>query len=125
MEDKLITSHTDLSLRIMHLKSEKFRQEEALKHDFQELLYTLNPVSVLKESLHDMAEEKEVQLDLVKVGLNMGANLIIDKVLGKNRSIKGFFSSLIVEKLAASFINKNSSKVLSGIAHVLHPREEE
>jgi hypothetical protein len=125
MENIIITSHTDLVMRIMHLKQEKFRQEEELKYSFKEFAYSLNPVSLVKQTLHDLAGDSEVQYDLTKVGLNLGANLIIDRILGKNSSIKGFLSALLVEKISASFISGNLSKIVSGIRKLIHRRTDQ
>lgn len=124
MENKKITTHAELCLQIMHLKAEKFKQEEELKHTFKEFVYTINPVNLVKNSLHDLAVDKEVQFDLAKVGLNMGANFLINQVLGKNRSIKGFLSSMLVEKFSSSYINNNVSKIISGIGNFLKPKRE-
>lgn len=115
MERQEISTHTELAIRIMHLKAEKFRQEEVLKNSFREFFYTLQPSSIIKETIHELSQDKEVQFDLAKAGLNMGANFIIDQVLGKNRSIKGYLSSLLVEKVSGSFINDNVTKIMEGI----------
>ncbi|HEV7231016.1 MAG TPA: hypothetical protein VGO45_06800 [Bacteroidia bacterium] len=115
MERQEISTHTELAIRIMHLKAEKFRQEEVLKNSFREFFYTLQPATIIKETLHELSQDKEVQFDLAKAGLNMGANFIIDKVLGKNRSIKGYLSSLLLERVSGSFINDNVSKIMEGV----------
>jgi hypothetical protein len=120
MESREISTHTELAVRIMHLKAEKFRQEEVLKHSFREFFYTLQPASIIKETLHELSQDKEVQFDLAKAGLNMGANFIIDRVLGKNRSIKGYLSSILIEKFSGSFINDNMTKILEGVGKFMN-----
>ena len=112
MENKLITNHAELVLRIMHLKSEKFSQEEELMHSFKELTYMLNPATIMK----NMAGDKEVKTSLAKAGLSLGSNYLIDKVLGRNRSIKGFVMSVFVEKLSNMIIN--NSGVISKIGRM-------
>ncbi len=123
MENTKISGHTELLLQIMHLKGEKFRQEEELKHSLKEFAYSLSPAQIVKDSLHKLASDKEVRVDLGKVGLNMGANFIIEKVLGRSNSIKGFLSSILVEKISGSIINNNSSKIISGISNLLFPKQ--
>lgn len=120
MDNINITSYDDLVLHIMHLKVEQFKQEEELKHTFQDFISTLYPSSIVKATLHKLATDKEVQFDLTKVGLNMGTNLIIDQIFGKNRSIKGFLSSALIEKFTSSFINNNTSKIMSVIGNLIH-----
>ncbi|MDZ4757929.1 MAG: hypothetical protein SGJ10_07310 [Bacteroidota bacterium] len=119
-----ITNHTDLALRIMHLKSERFDQETELKHTAKEFVYHLSPINMLKGSIRELASDREVQRDLTKVGINMGTHFIIDKVLGKNRSIKGFLSSLLVGNIASSLISNNMPKIISGISKLVHRKPE-
>ena len=122
--DTAITNHTDLVLRITHLKASKLRQEEDLKHIFSTVIGTMNPVSILKDSIHELAENKAIQLDLTKVGLDIVTNFVIDKVLGRNRSIKGFLSSVLVEKLSGSFINDGTAlKIIMGIKNWLSKKK--
>jgi hypothetical protein len=120
-----ISSYEELSNKIVALQADKFKQETALKHSLQEIAATLNPLSVLKSSLHKLAETPEVRVDLTKVGLNIGADLIIDKVLGKNRSIKGFLSALMAEKMVASYINNHAPNLVEGIKKWLEKDNEE
>ena len=119
MRNKEILNHVELSLRIMELKSEVLLQQDNLKYTFKGFLFTLNPISIVKESIHELAKDKEVQFDLTKVGLNLGADFLINQVLGRNRSIKGFLSSVLLEKLSNTFINKNASGIISGISKLL------
>lgn len=122
MENTEISSHTELVMHIMQLKQEKFRQEEKLEYSIREIAYSLNPVMLTKKYLHELAEDSGVQFDLAKVGLNLGANLLIDRILGKNSSFKGILSALLVEKLSATFITKNLTKLISGISRLIHRR---
>lgn len=115
-----ITIYTEVTMRIMHLKQEKFRQEDELKDAFKEFVYHLSPVSMVKQSLHQLAQDREVQFDLTKIGLNLGANFLIDRILGKNSSFKGFLSALLVEKISDSFINNNLSNLISGIRRLIN-----
>lgn len=127
MENKNISSHTELVLRIMELKAEKFNREEELRTSFKEFVYTLNPISLVKESLHNLAEDREVKFDLAKIGINLGANFLIDKLLGRNRSIKGFLSSVLIEKFSSFFLNNdnNISKIVSEVSKLMHPKSEQ
>jgi len=120
MENRKILSYMDLELQILLLKMDKTRQEEKLKLNVKEFINALSPASIVKNSLHELAGDKEVQVDLLKVSLNTGANFLIDKVLGKNKSIKGFLSSLLVEKVSSSLINNNASKIVSKIGQLLN-----
>lgn len=120
MENIKITNHTQLQLHIMHLKSKKLSQEIELKHSVKEFVYSISPIAIVKDSLHSLVQDKEVRMDLTKVGLNIGANFLIDKVVGRSRSIKGFLSSILIEKISTSFINSNASSIISGISKIIH-----
>ncbi len=109
----------------MQLKAQKFSQEEELKVKVKELAVGFNPVTMLKESLHNIASDREVQFDLAKVGLNTGATFLIDKVLGRNNSIKGFLSSLLVGNLSSSLIENYAPQIISGISKLLSKKTEQ
>ena len=120
MEIKAIKNYEQLSARIIILKSERLRQEQILKYSVHEFISSLNPISIVKKSLRGFATDKDVQIDIAKVGLNLGANLLINKVLGKQGSIKGFLSSLVLQKLSSAFIKNNESKIMSTINILLN-----
>jgi len=95
-----ITDHATLTERILQLREDK-------KIEFS----SLNPFNMLKQSLHEFVEDKDVKTDILKAGVNIGANLLIDKSLGKYRSIKGFLSSVLVESISTPFIYSGLSKL--------------
>ena len=113
MENIDIYDHASLVTQIQQLRTLKKIQEEELKNCFSEFVDSLNPVTLVKKSLHDLADNKEVQFDLAKVALNTASNLVIDSLFGKYKSIKGFLSAVMVEGVSNNFINNSSIKVLS------------
>lgn len=108
-----ISGHAQLSQRILELREEKQNQEAELKQKINTAVDSLNPLYMLKQSLHEFVEDKNVKTDLLKAGVNIGANLIIDKSLGKYKSIKGFLSSVLVENISTPVIYSGLSKLLS------------
>ena len=123
MTNTEISGHASLILRIAHLREVKSSQESELKESFKDLVVTLNPISIVKSSLHDLASDTNVHLDLVKVGLNVGTNLIINQVLGKQRSIKGLISSTLVEVISTALINNNATGIVSGISSFISQKQ--
>src|SRR4051812_33041590 len=101
LEGVVITNHVQLMHRIMHLNAQKAEQEERLKHDFKTLYYSLHPVMLLKDSLSTFASDQGVQTNVAKIGLRTGVNFVIGKILGKRSSVKGFLSSLLLEKVVS------------------------
>ncbi|MBL7936374.1 MAG: hypothetical protein JNM51_11275 [Bacteroidia bacterium] len=124
MKNIHITNHAELMLRIMQLKSEKLSQETELKHSAKEFIYSISPVSIVKDSLHELAQDEDVKFDMTKVGLNIGANFLIDKIVGRNRSIKGFLGAMLIEKLSSKFINNNTSSIISGIGRLISAKKK-
>lgn len=122
MENRKICTYDQLQIQIATLRNEKSYLEEDLKHSFFTFIATLNPLSFVKNSLHTLATDTEVQFDLAKVGLNIGANLIIGQVFGKYRSIKGFFRSVLAENVSSYFINSNAGKIVSVIGRQISER---
>jgi len=61
----------------------------------------------------------EEPLELVKLGVNKVINLIIDFTLGRNRSVKGFLSTVLVEKFTTSLVNNNLINIISAISSML------
>lgn len=111
--------HAELLLRISQMREEKNRQEEELKVSLKEFANTLNPVSIVKESLHEIARDKDIQFDVVKVGLKMGVTLLMNMAFGRTRSLKGHIGIVVVEKISASLINNNVSEIVSGVRSFL------
>ena len=124
MENTPITNYNELLLRIRQLKEERSIQKEQLKYAFEEFTDTLNPISIVKGSLNKLVKDKDVHVNLAKAGLNLGTNFIIEKVLGRSRTIKGFLSSILLEKISTPFINSNASKITSGISKLMHSKGE-
>jgi len=115
MENIQLSNHAELLLRIEELKARKHSQEEVLKEKFQLITSSIDLLSLFKGG----SMNKNPEFDIVKVGLNTGVNLIIDLVLGKNRSIKGFLSSVLVEKFTSILINNNLMTIISGVQNLI------
>lgn len=99
-----------LKKSIMHLKALKINQEEALRNDITELINSVNPVLIVKNSLKDLASDKEVQFSLVKVGLNLGAELLTAKLFGKQNSLPLFLGMKLAKKIVSYFLKDKSAK---------------
>lgn len=123
MEKITIRNHQELLARIHALKVEKIACEEELKVTIKQFVTSLNPLAMMKESLHELANDKDVRLDASKVGLNIITSFILDRLLGRQRSVKGFLSSLLIEKLATIFIAKNGAPIVEELRKWIRPTE--
>lgn len=100
-----LTEHEALHLRISKLRQEKELQEKELVAAWKNFANSMNPVEIIKDSLLKLTHDPEIKTELSSVAMHAGASLIIGKVLGKHRSIKGYVASVIVEKLYFSFVD--------------------
>ena len=108
MENTPITNYNELLLRISQVKEERSIQKVQLKYAFEEFRDTLNPISIVKGSLNKLVNDKETHVSLAKAGLNLGTNFIIEKVLGRSRSL------LNRRKRARLFATEFASRTLAG-----------
>lgn len=111
METKVISCDQDLMDRIAELKIIKADQEAKISAQFVDLKGSITIGGIIKESVAHIASDKDTKSDLLRIGTNMGANFLIEKVLGSNNSIKGFLGSMLAEKVSKSFIGKMIAKI--------------
>lgn len=116
----IITNHTELLLQIEELRYLKNIQEDKLKQTFSELGNVINLVSMIKGESNNNSQN-----DLLKTGVNMAVDLVIDLTLGKFRSVKGFLSSVMVEKFTTLLINNNLGNMISGITQLIHKKKKQ
>lgn len=121
MNTNTINSYEELLLQISTKKQIKLEEEAELKCLIKDFVHSFSPSSIIKNSLHELNHDKEVGFDLAKLGMNIGANLLIDKTLGRNKSIKGFLSSLLIEKISSVLISRNGSKIVTSIKNFISP----
>lgn len=110
-----VNEHEALLLKISELRLEKEHQEEELKLAWRNFASSMNPVDIVKNSLYKLTHDPEIKTELGSAAMNAGASLLIGKVLGKHRSIKGYIASVIVEKLYFSFVGSPLFRAVTGI----------
>lgn len=116
-----ISDSVKLKERIMELNSQKYEQEEEIKHDFKELRYSLTPGNLIKESISMgrskavLDKDNDLTHDFVKQSVNLGLTYAIGKTFGRSASIKGFVASMIAESVTKYIVNNNTDKVIAGI----------
>lgn len=115
MDTTKILNHQDLTILIQQVRELKGTQDKELKENFTAFINSVNPIQVAKSTLHEFVKDKGVQFDLLKGGMNLGADYIIEKVFNKENSVKGFLSSVILENVSSALIQKNAPKIVIGI----------
>jgi len=119
MGKNIIVNQSELVLRIAELKMHKEIQEEVLADSFKEILVTLDLALFFTKSTNHNGLQ-----DVAKSGINAVVDLIIDLLLGKHRSVKGYLTAIIVEKFSAMLINNNITTIISRITSFFNKKNE-
>jgi hypothetical protein len=122
MENTSIKNHAELVLRLAELRSEKESQELIVKCNFTDFISSIDLVSFFKRSGTTNNGETH---ELLKTSLNMVLNLLTGLVLGKNRSIKGYLSSLMVERFTTMVIDNNLINIVAGIGSMIFKNKKQ
>lgn len=111
----VITNDIELHQRIMKLNNLKEEQEQIIKRNVREVVYSMHPSMIFKNIVNKFSEDTESTNDLKSIGLSLGKDFLIAKLFGKGGSIKGFISSLLIRKATDYIINNHSDLIASGI----------
>ncbi|MBI2269114.1 MAG: hypothetical protein HYU69_02020 [Bacteroidetes bacterium] len=114
-EKKAINNYIDLQRRIMQLRVQKYDQEQELKKGIKEIYYTIHPLTILDNLLHKLSQNNEVKRDLKSISLNAWASYFIGRIFGRSTSLKGFLSSVIIEKVAVPVLDKYSTSIFNSL----------
>ncbi len=109
----------------MHLKSDKFEQEQEIKRNFQMLGQSLNPMNVIRNSIQGLTKDNEVKTDLAIMVVKLGTNFIIHRVLKRYGGIVGFVGSIVLGKLSTSLIRNNIPHLITGVSNLLHSKRND
>jgi hypothetical protein len=110
-----IKNHTELKFRIMQLNSLRAEQELEIKRGIKELYHTMQPLNLLKKTISDFASDKQVTFDAAKIGLDLGSDFLIGKLLGSNMNIKKYLSALVLQKASDYFLARHPEKIAWGV----------
>ncbi len=115
MENTPIVTHSDLLRQLEVFKLEKEIGEEMLKIRFMDVVTSFNIVSLFKAST-----KEDYPFEFAKSGVIMVVNLFTNLMLGKHRSIKGYLSSVMVERFTTVLIENNFLPIIAGISSLLN-----
>lgn len=103
MKTEIVTP-VDLSARILELKSKIHQQEEDIKNQFSEAMHSISPGNLIKSGFKKLTELPVSAPDLISSGLNMGANILSNKLLGSSNNT--------VKTIAAQALNYGANAIL-------------
>jgi len=110
-----ISDHTQLMYAIMQVNASKAEQEEEIKYQLKEIYYSFQPATLVKNALKSAMHNPETQKNLAQAALEIGTDFIISKVFKKSNSLKGFLTSILMEKVAGFAFNGKSEFINNGI----------
>src|ERR1017187_1114693 len=113
MSRSKIHTYEELTHRITELTTIKDAQEIELKSNVKELYESFQLKNILKNTVKDLANDKGFSQNGFKAATDMATDFIVGKIFNKNNSIKGFITTLLVEKLLTPLIKNNKDKILS------------
>ena len=110
-----ISNHAELKFRIMQLNSLRAEQELDLKNGVKELYLSMHPISIIRNTLAGLASDKQVQFDAAKIGLNIGSDFLIGKLIGSNLNLTKYLSSMVLQKASDYMLNNHPEKIAWGV----------
>ena len=118
MKTNNITNHRELMIRIEQLKIESRQNEIELTNSVHEFVDGLNPVSIIKNSLHKLTHNDEIKKDAGSLGLNFGLDFLINKIFGRSKTLKGFVGTLFLKGVSGTILNTYSENIINYIKNI-------
>lgn len=115
-----ISTYEELAIRINQLNSIKGTQEIELKNNLNHVYQKFQLKNILKETVKDLANDVEFRGDGIKAAGNMATDFVVGRLFNKNNSIKGFLTTMLVEKLVTPLIKNNKDKIISFVADLIN-----
>lgn len=104
MINKKVKNYKELRAALDELSVSRLKQEELLKQDVAELKDALNPLSIAKNYLKHIVEDKELHHDAFKATLSIGSQYVIEKLFITNKSPKRHFAANLFEKIVTKLV---------------------
>lgn len=112
-----IACTADLQAAIKRLERKKLLLEEDLKDEFHEILVSLKPANIIKQTIHEVQESTELKHNLVKVALGLGAGYFSRKlIVGKSAGIiKKALGTALQYGITNFIAKKNDTEEINGL----------
>ncbi|MGP8214438.1 MAG: hypothetical protein ACLQQ4_02635 [Bacteroidia bacterium] len=112
-----ISNYIELEQRIMQLRAEKTEHEELIKSTAKEILYSFDPVNIIKKKIHNIINDQEIQESALTALLAKGAGFIVKKISDRKKKKEKHFPSFIAEKISGYFTEHEG--VLSSLSSLV------
>lgn len=110
--------------RIQYLKSEKLRQEDAIKRSFKDLVQNFDLLSMIRGPVKERTEDRSILKRVVRVGFSTLSRFLINMFMGKRRDFKTFLKSLLLQEFSALMLGFDFSRAVSVVSGFLRQYSE-
>lgn len=117
--------HASLKLQIMHLKAERFENEERIKRTARSIVYSLHPATLARETIQELSEDRQVQVSATQTALMMGTRFLVYKVLGRFGGLLGVVGAAAAGQFSDKYINEAAPKILNVIGSLFRKKHTE
>ncbi len=124
MTNTKITTYEEVTLRIAQLNAVKDAQEIELKNNLKEVYENFQLKNIIKNTVKNLASDKEFRQDGVTAATGLAADMVLGRLFNKNNSLKGYITTLLIEKLALPFIKNNKEKIFSFISNLVSKHKD-
>lgn len=102
-----IMDSTTLKHEIMKLDYLRDKQETMLKRNVMEFYYSIKVSTLIRNTVNELNEDTETKQSLVAHGIELGSNLLLDKIMfKKGTGIKTYLLNAGLKKLVSYFIRR-------------------
>ena len=115
---KKLTSEQRLKLKIDELKIEQEIQERELSASFDSIVSGLNPASIAKSSLQEIAEDRDVQESATGAALKFGTRLLAFKFIGRFGGVFGAVAAAVVGNISDQYVQKKTPKLMNAVGRL-------
>jgi len=115
-----ITNTTSLHEAITRLEQKRREQEQDLSAHFKHTYQSLQPMNLLKNAWHGIADSPTAKGNLLKAGLGLGAGFLSKKLLfnGTSSVFKKLLGTAVEFGVAKAVTNKSGNVMAKGLTLV-------
>ncbi|WP_445722377.1 hypothetical protein [Flavobacterium sp.] len=111
---KTVNQNQVLNEKIEVLRMKQSKDFEVLKSQFHITLESMKPINLVKETIDDFKNSKEIKSSLLESTLGIAAGYVTRKmIVGKSSSMIKKTAATIIQYLVSNFITKKAGKINS------------
>ncbi len=115
--------HTRLEKRIAQLQAETKVREQRIEGQVQQLVNSIHPASLARESIHELAEDEKVQLSATKASLKVASRYVLFKVLRRFGGVYAGIGAAVIGSLSDTYMQQLAPKLI-GVASGLFSKKD-